>query len=557
MKIKGLISLLVVMLLTLCFNTGAMAASVVCFSDVAENHWAYSAIMDMTERGMFRGTSEAIDGIATFSPDETLLRSEFIAVLTRYLYNTELGSMPPPNIHWYDNNYLVALKYGLLTSDELDGGKLDKPCTRQEMAMLLVRAAYAGNGEVAENIIPSAKIFDYDQIAEEYKTYVLQSYTLGLLVGIDEKGTFNPEGFLTRAQAATAIYRLIDSSTRIVYTGQQISFTWKNGISYVGEYANGEADGYGTMTFPEVGFYTGKFVNGKREGYGRFIWDIGDTYSGIWNNDKMCGDGTYTFSDGYTIEGIWLNNNITIEAFSMKPSSVYMSTGSKVQIMAQCVPQNITENITWISSDPNIVEVTGVSNIANLLAKLTGSAVITATTKSGSKAECTVTVTNNIAKRIVLNYGDYIMNVGDNLYIKADVIPADFPISELFWSTSDASVAVVSESGQVASVGPGTAVVSAKSPNGLIATCYITVYDATLVLWDGSWNIYKAGEFGDINNDTVEGVCTINIENSEALLSLPPFLGDNINLDIIDDHTIQGTYTTSNYYFKMTFSRGM
>ena len=179
MQTNKFVNLLILMLFMLCVSTSVSAESVVSFSDVTENHWAYSAIMNMTECGMFKGTSEAIDGVAAFSPDKTMLRSEFIAVLTRYLYSNELGSMNPSNGQWYANNYIVALKYGLLTSDELDGGELEKPCTRQEMAMLLVRAAYTGNGEVAENIIPSAKIFDYDKIAEEYKSY--DCFLLGTL----------------------------------------------------------------------------------------------------------------------------------------------------------------------------------------------------------------------------------------------------------------------------------------------------------------------------------------------------------------------------------------
>lgn len=554
MQANKFVNLLILMLFMLCVSTSVSAESVVSFSDVTENHWAYSAIMNMTERGMFKGTSEAVDGVTAFSPDKTMLRSEFIAVLTRYLYSNELGLMNPSNGQWYANNYIVALKYGLLTSDELDGGELEKPCTRQEMAMLLVRAAYTGNGEVAENIIPSAKIFDYDKIAEEYKSYVLQSYTLGLLVGVDEKGTFNPEGILNRAQAATAIYRLIDTSTRVVYDRKQISFTCENGISYSGEYTNGEADGYGTMVFPDTGTYTGNFVNGKREGYGKFAWNVGDSYIGMWNSDKMCGEGTYTFSDGYTIDGIWLNNNIVIESFSMTPSSVYMTTGAEAQIMALCVPKNITENITWVSSNPDIVEVTGVYNTAYLLAISSGSAVVTAATESGSKTECMVTVTNNSAKRIELNYGDYAMNTGDDLFIEAYVTPTSFPVSELSWSTSDDSVAVVYEDGYVIAVNPGTAVISAKSPNGLIATCYVTVYDEELTLWDGNWNVYKAGESGDIKNNTSEGVCTIDIENTVYSLSLPPFHSESINLDVEDAFTISGTYATSDYYYKMTFS---
>ena len=63
MQAKKFANLLVLMLLMLCVSTSVSAESVVSFSDVTENHWAYSAIMNMTERGMFKGTSEAVDGV--------------------------------------------------------------------------------------------------------------------------------------------------------------------------------------------------------------------------------------------------------------------------------------------------------------------------------------------------------------------------------------------------------------------------------------------------------------------------------------------------------------
>ena len=157
---------------------------------------------------------------------------------------------------------------------------------------------------------------------------------MGLLVGIDEKGTFNPDGVLNRAQAATAIYRLIDPSTRAVIDDDQISFEWKNGITYEGGYKNGEADGYGTMFFPEIGTYTGSFSHGRREGTGTFNWIVGDSYTGMWNNDKMCGEGKYTFADGTVIDGTWNNNRIVLETFYMEPSSLNISINSSASIAA-------------------------------------------------------------------------------------------------------------------------------------------------------------------------------------------------------------------------------
>jgi uncharacterized protein YjdB len=403
-----------------------------------------------------------------------MTRAQFIAILTRFLFPKELQLMDPGE-QWYSNNYYLAIKHGLLSSDEFNNGLLTVPCTRQDMAMLLVRVAYIANGEVATNLVPTARIADYESISEEYKSYVQQSFSLGLIAGVDSKGTFNPQGDLTRAQAATVIYRLIDISTRpFSPTSNTITFTWDNGITYTGEYSNGEANGIGTMVFPNIGVYTGYFNDGKREGLGTFRWDVGDSYIGIWNNDKMCGSGTYTFADGYTIRGIWDENSISAETLYMDPSSLTMLTDTVQGIVAKVTPEKITEKITWTSSNTRVVSVVGEGNLGKLTAKAEGTSTITAVTESGKKTSCVVTVKKPIVQKITLAYGDYEMWLGESFKLSVTLFP-DNANDNIEWSSSDNEVVSVSQDGMVVAEGLGTAIISARTENGLIATCYVFV----------------------------------------------------------------------------------
>lgn len=59
---------------------------------------------------------------------------------------------------------------------------------------------YKANGEVATNLVPTATIADYSLVDEQYKTYVIQAYSLGLIVGVDDIGSFSPYGELGRAR---------------------------------------------------------------------------------------------------------------------------------------------------------------------------------------------------------------------------------------------------------------------------------------------------------------------------------------------------------------------
>ncbi len=189
------------------------AAETITFSDVAEEHWAYQSIMSMTEKGLVKGTTEPKDGIAEFSPDKTMTRAEFITLVTRMLYPDEINNAKPGD-KWWTPYYSVAIEKALLNSNDFNNGNIDKDITRQEMAMVMVRAAYQ-QGEEINKLVSTDKIADYDTIDNKYKDYVRESFSLGLICGVDSKGTFMPKDTLNRAAAATVAYRLIEKSTRI------------------------------------------------------------------------------------------------------------------------------------------------------------------------------------------------------------------------------------------------------------------------------------------------------------------------------------------------------
>ena len=186
----------------------ALAADLT-FSDVPSNHWAAQPIMEMTEQGLFSGTTAPVNGVGTFAPDATMTRGAFLTVLTRWLFGDELDAMSVvPGAPWWKNNYTLALQNGLLKDKELDGD-LDKAMSRQEMAVVLARAAQ-GLGLAPDTLVSESAIPDWYSIGEGYREGVRFSYSMGFIGGTDSNGTFNPNGTLTRAQAATVVYRLLE-----------------------------------------------------------------------------------------------------------------------------------------------------------------------------------------------------------------------------------------------------------------------------------------------------------------------------------------------------------
>ena len=196
--------------LVLALSVPALAAESLTFSDVPEKHWAHTAIMNMTEKGMFKGTSHAVNGVGTFSPDAPMSRAAFITVMVRYLYPNEIPAAVAGQ-RWWEPYAAVAKAHGLVVDGELTD--MDAAMLRQEMAVVLVRAAEQ-QGESVSLLVNTKHIADYDKIESTYRTYVRKCFTLGLIAGIDKKGTFAPLGEMNRAQAATVIYRLMNPATR-------------------------------------------------------------------------------------------------------------------------------------------------------------------------------------------------------------------------------------------------------------------------------------------------------------------------------------------------------
>ena len=192
-------------------------AALKSFSDVPSSHWAYTPIMKMVAQGLFAGTTQPdANGVGTFAPNAPMTRAQFVTVVTRYLYNNELKAMADDyqgSQYWFEANYDVAVDHGIIKESEFKKSDMNVAMSRQEMAMVLVRAADE-LGENAEKLIHTSKIADYDTIGGYYKDYVRECYSMGMICGTDAKGTFNPNGTLNRAQAATVLYRLVDASSR-------------------------------------------------------------------------------------------------------------------------------------------------------------------------------------------------------------------------------------------------------------------------------------------------------------------------------------------------------
>lgn len=147
------------------------------------------------------------------------------------------------------------------------------------------------------------------------------------------------------------------------------------------------------------------------------------------------------------------------------------------KLNALITPEDATvKNVTWSSNHENIATVDQNGNVKGV-AK--GECVITATTADGGlTASCTIKVktsAENIpATSVTLNQRTASLEVGDKLTLVATVLPSNADNKNVSWSSSDESIATVSN-GVVTAVGQGQVTITATTSNGLTATCLITI----------------------------------------------------------------------------------
>ena len=126
--------------------------------------------------------------------------------------------------------------------------------------------------------------------------------------------------------------------------------------------------------------------------------------------------------------------------------------------------------LTFTSSDKKIATVTQKGVVVG---KKVGTAKITITTTKKKQYTITVTVAKAPAK-VTLNKKSASLKIGKTLQLKA-TLPKKTASNKMTWSSSDKSVATVTQKGKVTAKGEGTATITVKTFNGKKATCKVTV----------------------------------------------------------------------------------
>ncbi len=181
---------------------------------------------------------------------------------------------------------------------------------------------------------------------------------------------------------------------------------------------------------------------------------------------------------------------VPVTSITLNRTNASLKAGETVTLTATVKPDDATDKtVTWSTSDATVATVSN----GVVTAKKVGSATITA--KAGDKtATCAVTVVATQVTSITLDRTSASLKAGETVTLTATVKPDDATDKTVTWTTSDASVATVSD-GVVTAKKVGSATITAKAGDKT-ATCAVTVVatQVTSITLNRTSASLKAGE---------------------------------------------------------------
>ena len=180
-------------------------------------------------------------------------------------------------------------------------------------------------------------------------------------------------------------------------------------------------------------------------------------------------DGGYTATCSITVSPLIVD----VTSITLNKAELSLYIGETETLLATVLPDNATDKtVVWSSSDNSIATV---SSVGLVTALKTGSVTITASS-GGKSANCTVTVNEKTVEvlAVVLDVTQKEMEEASTLQLTATVLPEEATDKTVIWTSSDNSIATVSNTGLVTSLKPGNVTIIA-SCSGKSATCEIAV----------------------------------------------------------------------------------
>lgn len=184
---------------------------------------------------------------------------------------------------------------------------------------------------------------------------------------------------------------------------------------------------------------------------------------------------TVTTADGSKTDTITVTVLQKVGEIKLSAGKTALKVGETTKITASVLPENASNKAVAFASSSDAVAT--VDADGNVKAVGAGTATITATAKDGKGTNGTITITvKDEATGVTLNHSSLNLKENETAQLTASVLP-DTASQSVTYSTSDATIATVTNTGLVTAVKEGTAVITATAADGSgkSASCTVKV----------------------------------------------------------------------------------
>ena len=187
------------------------------FSDVSPRDWFAVWVNIAYNVGLTSGV-----GGNRYAPHQTLTVAEVLklaaTVESRYK-NDSFHTSSSTGPYWYSGAVSYCTASGIIQSGTFSQQDYLRPATRREIAQIFAatsQARYIRNINDLNRV--KASVPDVSPSMEGAEA-IYSLYAKGILSGVDSKLTFNPQGTVTRAEAAAIVSRLVRAEQRLTLWG--------------------------------------------------------------------------------------------------------------------------------------------------------------------------------------------------------------------------------------------------------------------------------------------------------------------------------------------------
>ena len=174
----------------------------ISFTDVSQDHWAYSQIKSFVEKGYINGY-----GDGTFRPQNPIKRNEFVKIFNKVfgLTNKSGIEFDDTKDNWAKDEIDIAVTNGVAQGVGENKFEPEQYITREAATKMLANYMKIED----ENHDKIKKFSDYNQISNWAKDAFEGNIEKGYIQGTDE-GKLEPKSNITRSEVVTIFNRVIN-----------------------------------------------------------------------------------------------------------------------------------------------------------------------------------------------------------------------------------------------------------------------------------------------------------------------------------------------------------